>query len=92
MIQKVGSCTPILSSLPCEKVANIFCLRCATISLVPVFEGHKPKCNDIITFVVLRNSINKPLSDGHDVTIMIHKQLVRICLGFNGPLTKATCN
>ena len=38
----------------------------------------------ITTAVVLGNSMNKPLSDGPVLSIMIHKQLVRICLWLMG--------
>ena len=57
----------------------------ATISLVscPTPKVINPSVN-IITVVVLRNSINKLLSDGPVVSIMVHK--LRICLGVNGPL------
>ena len=45
----------------------------------------------IKTVVVLCNSINKLLVDGPVLSIMVHKQLVRIRLGVDRPLTKATC-
>ena len=33
----------------------------------------------VLTAMVLRNSINKTLSDGHVLSIIVHKQLVHIC-------------
>ena len=45
------------------------------------------------TDVVSCNSYNKRLSiNGPVLLIIVHKQLVRICLGVSGPLIKATCN
>ena len=38
----------------------------------------------IITAVVFRNNINKPLSDGPIQSIMVHKQLMHICRGGGG--------
>ena len=58
--------------------------RDATISLVPDSEGHKPKRID-------NNScgINKLLSDGPVLLIIVHKQLVRIYLGVIGLSTRS---
>ena len=36
----------------------------------------------MITYVVLRNNINKSLSDGPVLSIMVHKQLVHVSGGF----------
>ena len=81
-IHKVGSDTPILSSLIWESWQ---------ILLPPALPlSHSCQTPKVInlsvmrTGVVLCNSINKPLSDGHVLSIMVHKQLVRICRGGGG--------
>ena len=38
--------------------------------------------NTAVYIMVLHNSVNKPLSDGHILSIVVHKQLVCICQGF----------
>ena len=65
--------------------------RFATILLVPDSEGHKPKRNKNNSCGVTQQH-NKLLSDWPVLSIMVHKQRLRICLVVNGPLTKATCN
>ena len=62
----------------------------ATISLMPDSEGHKPKRNENNSCGVTQQQ-NKLLSDSPVLSFMVHKQLMRIFLGVNGPLTKATC-
>ena len=66
-----------------------FCPRFATISVVPESGGQKPKRNENNRCVTQQH--NKLLSNGAVLSIMVHKQLVRFCLGVNGPLTKVTC-
>ena len=56
-------------------------------SVLPIYRScQTPKVINpsmISKAVVLCNSINIPLSDGPILSIMVHKQLVRICLGVN---------
>ena len=54
-----------------------------TIFLVSDSKGHKPKHNNNNScgVTVLRYSINEQLSDSPVLSIIAHKQLVRICLG-----------
>ena len=68
-------------------IANIFCPRYAIISLVADSESHKPIRNENNSCGVTQQH-NKLLSNGPVLSIMVHKQL-RICLGVDGPLTKA---
>ena len=56
-----------------------------TISLLPNSEGHKPKHNDYSSCGVMQEY-------GPVLSTMVDKYLGHMCLGFNGPLTKATWN
>ena len=58
---------------------------------MPDSKVHEPKRNENNSCGVMQQH-NKPLSNGPVLSIMVHKQLVRIWLGVNGPLTKAMCN
>ena len=63
---------------------------------LPDSEGHKPKRNENNSWGVTKQH-NKLLSNGPVLSIMVYKQMVRICRGgggggVDGPLTKATFN
>ena len=87
--------TPPFWALSFEKIAQIFCppLAFATISPMPD-SGHKPSAIDNNSYGVTQRHTLTALWPA--LSIMVYKQLVRICGGGGGggwglPLTKATC-